>query len=301
MTHDLRAFQDLWEQAVLRSGQSDRLDATTDRAFWERHASHYDERAGSGGERVTLEYLKKIVHPTDSLLDVGAGTGRFALPLSDSVERITAVDHSPDMLRILRRKATAAGIATIDTVEGEWPHVDVEPHDVVIAAWSLYRAIDLAAALTACVAATRRSLVIVGGAGGWPPHRRHVEEICGRWTESTVPAHLYIAGVLWEMGLLADACILPARRRVIGETPAKVARALAPLGARDADVEKLAVALGSHIHAGDSGFEYLFHHGVGVVTWCRKGDDSACRGIETPTPSRTRTPRSVPRDSSCDR
>ena len=277
MTHDPRAFQNLWEQAV-RAARSDRLDAARDRTFWERYAAHYDERTGSGGERVTLEYLNKIVRPTDSLLDIGAGTGRFALPLSESVERITAVDHSPDMLGILRRKTTAAGIATIDTVQGEWPHVDVEPHDVVLAAWSLYRAIDLAAALTACVAATRRSLVIVVGVGGSPPHRRHVEEICGRWSESTVPAHLYIAGVLWEMGLLADACILPARRRVIGETPTTVARALAPLDARDADVEELAVALRSHIRAGDSGFEYLFHYGVGVVTWRRNRDESGVRG-----------------------
>ena len=277
MTHDPRAFQTLWKQA-LRSGRSDRLDAPTDRAFWERYAHHYDERIGSDGERHTLEYLKKIIRPTDSLLDVGAGTGRFALPLSDSVARITAVDHSPDMLGILRRKTTAAGIATIATVEGEWPHVDVEPHDVVLAAWSLYRAIDLSAVLTACVAAARRSLVIVVGVGGTPPHRRHVEEICGRWTESTVPGHLYIAGVLWEIGLLADARILPAPRRVIGKTPTTVARTLAPLGARDADVEKLAVALRSHIHAGDSGFEYRFHHSVGVVTWSRNRDDTGCRG-----------------------
>ena len=278
MAHDLRPFQTLWEKALRSGRSSDRLDAATDRAFWERYAPHYDERIGSDGERVALDYLKKIVRPTDSLLDVGAGTGRFALPLSESVERITAVDHSPDMLGILRRKTTAAGIATIVTVEGEWPDVDVEPHDVVLVAWSLYRAIDLSSALTACVAAARRSLVIVVGVGGTPPHRRHVEEICGRWTESTFPGHLYIAGVLWEMGLLADACILPARRRVIGETPTKIARALAPLGASDADVEKLAVALGSHIHAGDSGFEYLFHYGVGAVTWCRNSDDSAFRG-----------------------
>ena len=275
MTHDLRTFQTLWEEALRSGRSSDRLDAATDRAFWERYAPHYDERIGRDGERVTLEYLKKIVRPTDSLLDVGAGTGRFALPLCASVERITALDHSPDMLGILRRKTTAAGIATIGTVEGDWPDVEVEPHDVVLVAWSLYRAIDLSSVLTACVAATRRTLVIVVGAGGSPPHRRHVQKIWGRWSESTVPGHLYIAGVLWEMGLLADACILPARRRITGDTPARVARALAPLGARDADVERLAGALGSHIHAGDSGCEYLFDYGVGVVTWRRHSDDSA--------------------------
>ena len=83
--------------------------------------------------------------------------------------------------------------------------------------------------------------------------------------------------------LLADACILPARRRITGDTPAKVARALAPLGARDADVEELAGALGAHIRAGDSGFEYLFDYGVGVVTWRRHSDASAGvgNGIET--------------------
>ena len=264
----LPVFQSLWKE-VLQSGTSGRLDGTTDLTFWERCAPHYDERIGSDGERVTLEYVRKIVHPTDSLLDVGAGTGRFALPLSGNVARITAVDHSPAMIGILRRKISAAGIATIETIEGEWPAVEVEPHDVVLVAWSLYRSTDLPAALSACVAAARRSLVVVLGAGDSPPHRSYVERICGRWGESTAPGHLYVAGVLWEMGLSADVRVLPARRRIVGETPIDVGRALAPVGADSADVEKLAVALDSHIHAVDSGYEYRFDYGVGVVTWNR--------------------------------
>lgn len=281
MTQTHSDFQTLWEKAV-RS--SDRLDAATDLAFWEGYAPNYDRRIGSDGERVTLDHLRTIVRPTDSLLDVGAGTGRFAIPLSAHVSRITALDHSPDMLGVLREKCAAAGIATIDTLEAEWPHLEVEPHDVVLAAWSLYRIVDLKAALAACVSAARRALVIALGIGGLPPHRRHVAELWGRWNESSVPGHLYVAGALWEMGHWADAQVLTARRSIVGESPTEVARALAPLDAADSDVEKLATALGPLIRKVDSQYQYLFDYGVGVVTWSRNDEVGVSTAKSTETP-----------------
>ena len=268
MSDDSREFRTLWEQA-LRSGRSARLDGAEDRAFWEDYAPHYDERIGSDTERVTLDFLRSLVRTDDTLLDVGAGTGRFAIPLCDEVHSISAVDHSPHMLDILRRKIAAIDTDSITTTEGEWPHVEVKPHDVVLAAWSLYRSVDLHAALQACVAATRRSLVIIMGVGDSPPHRRHVTELFGRWGESTVPGHLYVAGVLWEMGLLAEVRILRSRRLVAGSSPIEVARSLAPVGSADSTVDELAARLGSHIRTAASGYEYQYDYGVGVVTWNR--------------------------------
>lgn len=45
------------------------------------------------------------------VVDLGAGTGQFAIPAARRFGHVTAVDVSPAMLAALRRKADAAGIA----------------------------------------------------------------------------------------------------------------------------------------------------------------------------------------------
>jgi len=51
-----------------------------------------------------------------SVIDVGGGTGGFAVPLALSGHRVTVIDASPDALASLRRRAVDAGVA--DLVSG---------------------------------------------------------------------------------------------------------------------------------------------------------------------------------------
>jgi|SRR5690348_14633103 len=51
-----------------------------------------------------------------TLVDLGAGTGRFALAAAPRVGRIVAVDVSPAMQATLRDRATSAGLANIECV-----------------------------------------------------------------------------------------------------------------------------------------------------------------------------------------
>ena len=266
MAHEPGTFGALWQNAIL-AGKSNRIDAATDLQFWEHYAPHYDQRTGRReGEAVTLNYLCSLLEPTDSLLDVGAGTGRFALPLARKVARVTALDHSPAMLAVLNRKADVEGVTTIETVQAEWPNFHVKPHDVVLAAWSLYRSADLRSVLSALVAAARRTLVVVLGVGGSPPHRDHLERLSLSWNEATSPGHLYVAGALWEMGLFADTHTLTAWRRIECESAMDVVRQLAPTRASEDIVAELASSLATHLETEDERWIYTYQYHVGVVT-----------------------------------
>ncbi|MFI2712646.1 methyltransferase domain-containing protein [Micromonospora sp. NPDC018662] len=46
-----------------------------------------------------------------AVLDVGGGTGGFAVPLAEAGHRVTVVDASPDALAALTRRAAEAGVA----------------------------------------------------------------------------------------------------------------------------------------------------------------------------------------------
>jgi S-adenosylmethionine-dependent methyltransferase len=54
------------------------------------------------------------------VLDVGGGTGGFAVPLAEAGHRVTVVDASPDALAALTRRADEAGVAgRISAVQGD--------------------------------------------------------------------------------------------------------------------------------------------------------------------------------------
>jgi ubiquinone/menaquinone biosynthesis C-methylase UbiE len=52
-----------------------------------------------------------------TLVDLGAGTGRFALAAAPHVGRVVAADVSPAMLAVLRDRAAAAGLANVECVQ----------------------------------------------------------------------------------------------------------------------------------------------------------------------------------------
>lgn len=74
-----------------------------------QHVAHYDEKedAGAAAEIVTLGRL--LPATTADVVDLGAGTGQFALLAAERWDNVTAVDPSPVMLERLREKARAAG------------------------------------------------------------------------------------------------------------------------------------------------------------------------------------------------
>ncbi len=68
-----------------------------------------------------LDHLLPLARPGDTWLDIGAGAGRYALPLALRVRRVIALDPSAGMLAALRAQAAEHGIANVRTVEARWP------------------------------------------------------------------------------------------------------------------------------------------------------------------------------------
>src|SRR5262245_53313479 len=62
---------------------------------------------------VALDGLLALARPGEVWLDVGAGGGRYALPLALAVREVIAVDPSEGMLGVLREASGQEGIANV--------------------------------------------------------------------------------------------------------------------------------------------------------------------------------------------
>jgi SAM-dependent methyltransferase len=110
----------------------------------------------------TLEALRGLVLPDETLLDIGAGGGRFALPLALMAREVVALDPSEGMLRVLREGMAEHGIANIRVISGRWPgDADNLVADVSLISHLGYDVEDIGPFLDAMEASARRMCVAV--------------------------------------------------------------------------------------------------------------------------------------------
>ncbi len=114
------------------------------------------------GDEPALETLRALVRPTDTVLDIGAGGGRYALALALEVGEVIAVDPSAGMLNVLRTGLSEHHIRNVKVIEGRWPQVsDGVQGDVALIAHIGYDIEEIGPFLDAMEAAARRVCLAV--------------------------------------------------------------------------------------------------------------------------------------------
>lgn len=116
------------------------------------HVARYDtkEDAGAAGELALL--VERGLTRESVVVDLGAGTGQFALVAASTGARVVAVDVSPVMLRALHAKVTAASRQNVEVVQAGFLTYEHRgtPADVVYSRYALHHLPDFwkAVALT---------------------------------------------------------------------------------------------------------------------------------------------------------
>lgn len=82
--------------------------------------------------------LTPRLRPTDRVIDVGAGTGRYLPYLARQVAEVIAIEPSPAMLRELERTVYEEGSANVRVIAEGWPLTRPIEADVVISAHVVY-------------------------------------------------------------------------------------------------------------------------------------------------------------------
>jgi CTP:molybdopterin cytidylyltransferase MocA/SAM-dependent methyltransferase len=124
-TADLARVAELAWAARVRGNreQVDRVRETPDgEDFYASVSSIFREDPDRQGDPV-LEALRAHARAGDTWLDIGAGAGRYALPIARTVRRVIAVDPSTSMLGALRESMVEHRIDNVEVIEGRWPGV----------------------------------------------------------------------------------------------------------------------------------------------------------------------------------
>jgi SAM-dependent methyltransferase len=145
--------------------------------------------------------LARDLTPTTTLLDVGAGAGRFALPLALRCKHVTAVEPSPSMGENLRHLAVEAGIANVTLVARAWDAADVEPADVVLSAHVIYSIEDIGAFVMKLTAHARQQVYMPTFMR--PPRARYAPfwRLVHGEDRHELPGAAELMQVLWELGI----------------------------------------------------------------------------------------------------
>jgi SAM-dependent methyltransferase len=90
-----------------------------------------------------LDFVLKSIDSRVTVLDIGAGNGRWTIPLARIARNVTAIEPAGDMLDVLRENIKTAQV-NIQIIQSSWEEANVEAHDIVVCAHAMYSIPDLA-------------------------------------------------------------------------------------------------------------------------------------------------------------
>jgi len=169
------------------------------------------KRKGQEPSATLPNFVKDKLRPGDTLLDIGAGGGNFAIPFARVARTVTAVEPSADAAALLRERAAAHELSNINLVEARWEDAEVEAHDVAFCSHAMYSSPDLVAFVRKMESRARRLCFLVMR---MPSHDGVMRELSSAIHGEPHDSPNFWVGyhVLYDMGIYAGVVMEPAVR-----------------------------------------------------------------------------------------
>jgi SAM-dependent methyltransferase len=128
---------ELWRKLVTR-----KLHPKTEKLVerYKAHGQRQRERPDS-----LLDFIRKEIVAHDTAIDIGAGTGRWTIPLAQTIKSVTAVEPTSGMAEMLKENLDNSGLRNVEVLSQTWEDATPSMHDIVICAHGMYASADLAA------------------------------------------------------------------------------------------------------------------------------------------------------------
>ncbi len=144
---------------------------------WDKKRSHWYSRAVDCSDypEKAVSALSPLLETCDSVLDIGAGCGALAIPLAGLAKKVTAIEPSEWMYRLLLKRAREAGVKNIRSYNTGWKgaelqgiiHSKLKVHDMIICANLPHNLICNAVFLRYISKMAKKFVVYIQNAGEW--------------------------------------------------------------------------------------------------------------------------------------
>jgi len=98
---------------------------------------------GRADDTCIVDVLRGLLPPNGTFVDVGAGAGRFAIPLARSAATVFAIEPSETMRAALAADAAEAGITNVQLIPSQWEAITGVSGDLVLASHVVYSLLDI--------------------------------------------------------------------------------------------------------------------------------------------------------------
>lgn len=140
-------WQPIWEETICRSSLIQRRTAIFEKdginlsaESWYKNyycKLNLDDLQKKPEFETELSRLKRFINKDSSVLDIGAGLGRLAIPLAKEVRKITAIEPARVYMNIMKDKAARDEVGNIEFSEELWSDFPLqEKYDLVYSTWS---------------------------------------------------------------------------------------------------------------------------------------------------------------------
>jgi 2-polyprenyl-3-methyl-5-hydroxy-6-metoxy-1,4-benzoquinol methylase len=131
---------------------------------WREKARSFDasvKRRWAAGVDSSRALIASHLTPDSTIVDIGAGTGAWAIHMARQARRVTAVEPSAAMIEVMRENLASEGITNVDIIQGAWPNVQVAPHDFALCSHAMYGCSDFPLFVRSMMAVARRTCFLV--------------------------------------------------------------------------------------------------------------------------------------------
>ena len=175
--------------------------------FWEGMAQNFKDDPFRKGDPV-IDRLEQEFAECRTLVDIGGGAGRLALPLSLSSEAVTVVDWSRSMLLELQDSCEEAKIENVSSVFGLWEDAVIDIHEGALCSHVTYGIENIGKFLENVNQYASKRVVIIAF---MKSPQAHLESL---WREVHEEERVHLPGVpelmdvLWQLGIAPELNII---------------------------------------------------------------------------------------------
>ena len=175
--------------------------------FWEGMAQNFKDDPFRKGDPV-IDMLEQEFAECRTLVDIGGGAGRLALPLSLSREAVTVVDSSKSMLLELQDSCEEAKIENVSSVFGLWEDAVIDIHEGALCSHVTYGIENIGKFLENVNQYASKRVVIIAF---MKSPQAHLESL---WREVHEEERVHLPGVpelmdvLWQLGIAPELNII---------------------------------------------------------------------------------------------